>query len=255
MLSWRLEQHPSLPSTQDHLIALARSGAPEYLAVLAARQTAGRGQYNRVWQAPEGNLNLSLLLRPGTSAREAPQWSLAIGVAVAQVVGAVLAGGVGAGGATPHPIPPHEGEGEEGRGVRRGLRLKYPNDLILNGAKLGGILIDSEATGSRLDWMVAGIGINVASAPDVPEQATTSLAAHNVAITAERLAQDLLSHIARWRANIDADGFAPVRAAWLGLALDPEGARAALEGRGFCVEAPPRPSALFHAPEERRAEP
>ncbi len=54
------------------------------LAVLAARQTAGRGQFNRVWQAPEGDLNLSLLLQPGTPAREAPRWSPAIGAAVAE---------------------------------------------------------------------------------------------------------------------------------------------------------------------------
>ena len=84
---WRLDVHAELDSTSDELIRIAQSWelgnwgrTADHLAVLALRQTRGRGQFGRVWQAPEGNLNLSLLLRPSTALRDAPQWSLAAGV-------------------------------------------------------------------------------------------------------------------------------------------------------------------------------
>jgi len=190
--------YAQLPSTQGHLITLAHASEPEGLAILAHRQTAGRGQFGRVWTAPEGNLNLSLLLRPGTALREAPQWSLAAGVAAAEAL---------------TPLVPD-------------LRLKYPNDLVLDGAKLGGILVDSAADGARLAWLVIGIGINIAQAPEVAEQRTIALAARGVSMTAEALARLILDRIAHWRDVIEVEGFAPVRAAWLDLALDPAAGQA-----------------------------
>jgi len=202
---WRLEVHAELDSTSDELIRLALRRETEffgrkadYLAVLALRQTRGRGQFGRPWVAPEGNLNLSLLVRPSTALRDAPQWSLAAGVAAAEALGDL--------------VPD--------------LRLKYPNDLMLEGRKLGGILVESAAIASELAWLVIGIGINIATAPDIPEQPTIALASRGVKITAEALARRLLERVGAWRTVIEAEGFAPVRAAWRKLAVDPAGAEA-----------------------------
>jgi len=198
---WRLEVHTELDSTSDELVRLAMSldidpdgREGDCLAVMALRQTKGRGQFGRIWQAPEGNLNLSLILRPSTALRDAPQWSLATGVAVTEAL----------------------------RDLVPDLRLKYPNDLMLNGSKLGGILVESTAVQGELAWLVIGIGINVAAAPYLPERPTIALAERGITIAPEKLAWQILFRIGAWRAIIEDKGFAPVRAAWRLLAVDPE---------------------------------
>jgi BirA family biotin operon repressor/biotin-[acetyl-CoA-carboxylase] ligase len=186
---WRLVVHDCLPSTSSLCQALARDGEPGGLAVLARAQTGGRGSNGRHWASPPGNLYLSALLRPPGPAREAGQWSLLAGVAVAEAVAALL---------------PADAD----------LALKWPNDLLLGGAKLAGILIDSDAAGARLDWLVIGIGINLASAPTLAERATTCLAAHIAAPAPEVMAEAVLERLAHWRAVHAAAGFAAIRAAW-----------------------------------------
>ena len=81
---WRITLLEEVASTADVLAAHAAAGEPEGLAILARRQHAGRGRAGRQWASAEGNLYLSVLLRPGTPAREAPQWSLLAGVALAE---------------------------------------------------------------------------------------------------------------------------------------------------------------------------
>ena len=141
MIPWRLEQYQELGSTSDELVRRARAGEPAGLAVLAFRQTAGRGSRGRAWTAPEGNLNLSLLLRPARPVAEAGLFSLISGIAVAEAL--------------------------EGLGAK-GLSLKWPNDILCNGAKLAGILIDATPDGERLEWLGIGIGINLKAAPAIP---------------------------------------------------------------------------------------
>ncbi len=158
----------SLPSTQDAAIEAAQRGEHR-VAILAARQPAGRGREGRVWRAPEGNLNLSVLLRPGAIPPVPARWSLMAGLAVHDAAAAVL--------------PPHAA-----------LMLKWPNDLLLAGAKLAGVLIDSALTqDGQLDWVVIGIGVNIAEAPDLPDRATTCLAAHGASTTPQDLAQRVLA--------------------------------------------------------------
>nr|WP_282571752.1 biotin--[acetyl-CoA-carboxylase] ligase [Roseomonas acroporae] len=184
--------HDSLPSTADLIAARAAGGEAEGLAVLARRQTAGRGRQGRSWVGIEGNLFLSVLLRPETMLREAPQWSLLAGVAL---VDAVL------------PLLPDPSR----------LRLKWPNDLLLGGAKLAGILVESSAgPEGRLAWLNLGFGVNLADAPPLPDRPVTSLAAAGIAPPApEAFAPRLLAMLDRWRRVPAAEGFAPVRAAWL----------------------------------------
>jgi BirA family biotin operon repressor/biotin-[acetyl-CoA-carboxylase] ligase len=90
------------------------------------------------------------------------------------------------------------------------LRLKWPNDLLLDGAKLGGILIDSAlAADGALDWVVIGLGVNLRAAPSIEGRTTASLA--GTPIAPPELASDILGHLDRWIAT----PFATLRDAWL----------------------------------------
>ncbi len=183
----RLECFAELASTQDWLISAAQTGAQE-CAVMADRQTAGRGRGGRAWQAPAGNLNLSILLRPGPVPLQAAAWSLLAGVAVFDAV-------AGQGG--------------------RNLQLKWPNDLMLGGAKLAGVLIDSALTpAGMIDWLVIGTGVNIAAAPTLPDRPTTCLAQHGAAPTPATLAHGIIAALDHWRAR----GHADTRDAWLARA-------------------------------------
>jgi BirA family transcriptional regulator, biotin operon repressor / biotin---[acetyl-CoA-carboxylase] ligase len=163
--------------------------------VWAREQTEGRGRRGRAWTSPPGNLYLSLVVRPeGPPARAAQLGfvaALALGDAVAALAGPALR-----------------------------LNCKWPNDLLANGKKIAGILLESEtATGERVDFVVIGIGVNLRSFPADAEYPATSLAAEGIAGVAPAA---LLEGVARrfefWRRRWDDDGFAVVRAAWLARA-------------------------------------
>ena len=189
MISWRLEIFGALASTSDTCIQRAKSGAAEGLAVLALRQTAGRGSRGRTWTAMPGNLNLSVLLRPRTPAAEINLFPLLAGVAVADAVSAFLPDN-----ATPV--------------------LKWPNDVLLGGGKLAGILIDAEARASRLDWLVIGIGINLQHAPEIPGRRTTTLSAHGGETTPQAIADVLLDALGLWLERSREAGHAVILAEW-----------------------------------------
>jgi len=188
---WRLRVHDELSSTSDLCRELAGQGEPEGLAVVALRQTKGRGSRGRAWDSPAGNLHLSVLLRPGEWARSAGQWALLTGVALWQTLA---------------DLAP----------IAAALRLKWPNDLLLDGRKLAGILIDNSVGASgRLDWVVVGIGVNLAHAPPLAGRATASLAELVVPPSPVAVAERLLVRLDEWRRVRRHEGFAAIRAAWL----------------------------------------
>ena len=184
MINWRLEQYPELGSTSDEIVRRAMAGEAEGLAVLALRQTAARGSRGRAWTVPEGNLNLSVLLRPRRPAAEAGLFSLLTGVAVAEALEQLGA---------------------------RDLILKWPNDILHQTAKLAGILIDAAPEDGRLGWLAIGIGANLLMAPEIPGRLTTSLAAQGVRVTAGLVAEAILSRLDLWCMASAAE----IRAAWL----------------------------------------
>ncbi|GAV32732.1 bifunctional ligaserepressor BirA [Roseomonas sp. TAS13] len=227
---WRLQVHESLSSTQDHLLALAAAGEPEGTVALALRQTAGRGQHGRAWQSLSGNLHLSLLLRPREAPRELPQYSLLAAVALADAVAGVLPAGVP-------------------------LSLKWPNDLLLNGAKCAGILLNSGLDEEGAPWIVLGIGVNLTHAPQIPDRFVTCLAdVCGASPGPEAFARSLLERLDHWRQRRAAEGFGPVRTAWMAYGPAPDailtvrGSRGSITGRfGGLAE----DGALLIATEER----
>lgn len=184
---WRLRIHESLSSTSDLLKQLAEAGEPEGLAVLARRQSGGRGRDGRPWESPVGNLYFSLLLRPGGPARDAGKWALLAALVMAE-------------GLAPFSANPAE------------LRLKWPNDVLLGEAKLAGVLCESAATpDGGLDWLIMGIGANLAAPPELPDRSTAGLGP----IPPEQVAASMLVALERLRQLWRAEGFDAVRAAWM----------------------------------------
>ncbi len=182
---WRVQCFEALGSTQDVALAAARAGDPGNLAILAERQSAGRGSRGRGWTSPPGNLSLSVLIRPGPGGGDMGRWALLAGIALHDALSVESAG----------------------------LMLKWPNDLLLDGAKLGGMLIDAtlDAAGACA-WLVIGFGANLASAPAIPGRATACLAAP--APSAPDVAARVLAGLDRFR-HIPLDALC---AEWLGRA-------------------------------------
>ncbi len=128
---------PAIGSTNDELKRLADEGAPEGTLAIADEQTAGRGRLGRTWVAPPGSsLLMSLLFRPDWLApARAQQITMLCALAAADAVAAIA-------GTQPS--------------------LKWPNDLLLDGKKLAGVLTELSFAGDELAWAVVGVGLNVA---------------------------------------------------------------------------------------------
>jgi BirA family transcriptional regulator, biotin operon repressor / biotin---[acetyl-CoA-carboxylase] ligase len=195
---------PAVPSRLLHLSesdstnaeAMRRALAGESLPiwVLADRQTAGRGRAGRAWASEPGNLFASLAIATPCPPASAGQLSLVAGVAVVDALNRAAAD---------RPVA--------------GLRLKWPNDILIGIAKTGGILIESTTLkpgGGRL--AIIGIGLNLTSAPHDLGRAATFLSAHGLSLSPMRalcfLAEAMDGWLKTWN---DARGFAEVRAAWL----------------------------------------
>ena len=191
---WRLRTYQSLGSTSDLCATLAAAGEPEGLAVMALRQTAGRGSRGRHWESPEGNLYLSALLRPPGMLSEGGRWALLVAVALADALSRFL----------PGTAP---------------LTLKWPNDVLLDGRKVAGILLDATAKpGGAIDWIVVGCGVNLAFAPELPGRRAACVAEFAPPPAPPQAADAVLDRLAHWRAVRALEGFGPIRAAWLARA-------------------------------------
>ena len=169
--------HERLASTMDLAAALAERGAPEGTLALAEEQTAGRGRLGRTWHSERGaGLYLSVVLRPGLAATLAPVLTLAAGLGVADAVTAVT-------------------------GLAADLR--WPNDVLLGGRKCCGILPEMASDGSRIRYVVLGIGLNVnglAFPADLGAEATSlAIAAGRPFARAEVLRRLLHALDARYR--------------------------------------------------------
>ena len=191
-----LEAHDRLASTNDEAMRLAADGAPAGLVVTAAEQTRGRGRHGRAWASPPGNLYASVVVRPDCAMAVAAQLSLVAGLALGEALVALGPPGVD-------------------------LALKWPNDVLLGGAKTAGVLLEgsSDAHG-RAAWVVIGTGVNLASCPDdTPWPATCLARAGFPALPPRAVLEAYLQALGRWLGRWQRSGFGAVRQAWLAHAF------------------------------------
>ncbi len=179
---------PETGSTNADMLLLAAQGAEEGLWLRAERQTAGRGRLGRVWTAPPGNFSGSTLVRLRASDPPASTLALVAAVALHDALRVFL----------PIATP---------------AVLKWPNDVLIDGAKLSGILLERSG-----DAVVVGIGVNLAHHPDLADRPTTSMAAHGLSVDPGTFADVLAEAFARWLTRWRGEGLAGVRTAWLSAA-------------------------------------
>jgi len=196
-LAFRIEQVAEIDSTNEacRLRALAGEGAG--LVIRADRQTSGRGRRGRTWNSPAGNLYASLLLRPKRPVSEAAALGFAAVIAIGDVAEALLT-----------------------RGAQ--VRHKWPNDLLINGGKASGILLEAQP-----GFVVLGMGVNIASHPeDTPYPATDLMAEGAAPISPQALLERVLAAFAPLYEIWEEEAFAALLPAWrhraegLGAAVD-----------------------------------
>ncbi|HSN90227.1 MAG TPA: biotin--[acetyl-CoA-carboxylase] ligase [Anaeromyxobacteraceae bacterium] len=187
-----LHCYEEVSSTSDLARDLAEEGAGHGEVVIAESQTAGRGRRGRTWiSPPRRNLYLSVVLRPELPPGRASELTLVASVALCD---ALRQAGVDAG-------------------------IKWPNDVLASGRKIGGMLTELAAEPDRVSWVVIGIGVNVnARAEDFPDdvrgEATSVLLERGQPAPRALFAAALLTTLERWLDRHAEEGFGPVRDAW-----------------------------------------
>ena len=191
-----LYYYPEIGSTNDEAFRLGLSGAPEGTAVIADSQTKGKGRLQRVWHSPPGyNIYTSIILRPNFAPDQAPQISIAAGVAVAEILNEYCPGHV---------------------------QIKWPNDVLLNKKKICGILAQMKTSANGIDFVVLGIGINVNIGcnqlpPDIRTIATSLAIETGREIARLELIISLYENLAKWYKQLMQRGFGAIKEKWLNL--------------------------------------
>ena len=199
-------------STNTLAVELAQAGAADGTAVVAESQTGGKGRLGRTWVSPSGNLALSVILRPAIPTHQAPLVTLMGAVATALAV-------------------------RDAAGVPAGI--KWPNDILVNGRKVGGLLTELSAEPDRVRHLVLGIGINVnmdrSVLPSGFRDRTTTLSAETGGkVDRTALLRKLLRQLDHWYRRLQEDA-AAVREAWTGLNVT-LGKRVAVSGAAGIIE-------------------
>ena len=185
---FRILGYDSVSSTNDEADSLAEGGAPDQTLVWARSQSSGRGRLGRTWVSPEGNLYTTAILDRGLPLGRLQELSFVASLAVHDTVSGLL--------------PDAD------------LVLKWPNDVLLGGAKISGILTETRVRGDHVVALL-GVGINLAHAPDGARYPTTALADHLAApLSVEGLLDLYLKALSARYTLWCSDGFAPIRAAW-----------------------------------------
>ena len=181
----------------DSTNAYAASLAPDMPTwIMAAEQTGGRGRRGRPWQSPRGNFHATLSLQPAEPPDRVALRSFAAALALRDACAAVT-------------------------GLSAGFALKWPNDVLLNGGKLAGILLESSGVGQRIHHLAIGIGVNLIAAPSMDQVEQGALAPVSllgetgVRIAPERFLTALALSYNHWETIFATQGFAPLRTEWL----------------------------------------
>jgi len=173
-----------IDSTNDEARRRALNGAGHGTVVWAKEQTAGRGRRGRTWVSPPGNLHCSVVLHPGATMPDAPQLAFVAAVALREALAELAPAAV--------------------------FQCKWPNDILCGGRKVAGMLLEAAAP-----WIILGVGVNLAQAPDPALYPTTCLRQAGSGAEAFDVLAGFCDCLAVWYERWITEGFAPLRAAWL----------------------------------------
>jgi BirA family biotin operon repressor/biotin-[acetyl-CoA-carboxylase] ligase len=193
VLGQEVHYYSSIDSTQNKCQELAKEGAPEGTLVVADQQVGGKGRLGRVWHSPRGaNISMSLLLRPKLELQKCPQLTLLTAVAIVETLREWYA------------IP---------------AQIKWPNDILIDGKKVCGILTELNAESDRIHFLIIGIGINVNTRPEqFPEEvrdiATSLRIAKGEPLRRVPLIQHILLRLEELYHLYLEEGFAPIKHRW-----------------------------------------
>jgi len=199
-------------STNDDAARLARAGARHGTVVIARAQRAGRGRDGRAWASPrDAGLYLSAVIRPPLPLVDVPPVTLAIGIGVCDAA----------------------------RTMGAAAMLKWPNDVLVHGKKLAGVLVEAHSQGNRLESIVVGIGVNLAAAALPPELlATATTLEHATGAPVDRAAfiEQLLAQVERWMDRYIASGLSAIAPSWHERMAQGIAARARVDGADLSGE-------------------
>ena len=192
----QLHYYEEIDSTNDEAFRLGVNGAQEGTVVLADSQTKGKGRLQRSWHSPAGsNIYTSIILRPQIDQARAPQISLLAGVAVAEVLEIYCPGRI---------------------------QLKWPNDVLIDGKKVCGILSQLKTKVNEIDFIVLGMGININIScnqfpPEIFNLATSLAIETGREFSRLELIISLYENLAKWYMQLLQNGFVPIKEKWLSL--------------------------------------
>lgn len=183
----------SVGSTMTEARILAEKGeddTPDGTLIWAREQTEGRGRRGNLWESPKGNFYMSLITRPEVPPARAAELAFVTGCAVFDTVGEVCEPGFE-------------------------CRLKWPNDILLNDSKIGGMLLETSASaGENVDFVIIGLGINLLSHPEGTEFPATNFVNEGQVIPDTVFLEAFARHFMDWASNWVENGFEPVRQGW-----------------------------------------
>lgn len=192
MISWQIQRFDEVPSTQDIATENARNGAPAGTVIVASSQSRGRGRSGNVWDSRTGNLFCSIILRPDIEPSQSGQYSFLIAIALNRALSDIA-------------------------NDAHAIKNKWPNDVLVDGKKIAGILLEAVLEEDALDAMIIGVGINITHSP---EDKIFLNALVQSPETAERFLPAFLAHLAEVLDEYEREGFAGLREEWLDQALN-----------------------------------
>jgi len=187
-VNWRVRLYQSVQTTQSYVFEAADAGEEEGFVIQALKQVGGKGRHGNTWTSPIGNLYMSILLRPDCDLAQAGQLAFVIAVALSN--------------ALDDYIDP----------VKHKKTLKWPNDVLIDGLKTSGILLESHIADNKLEAIVLGMGVNIFQPPEL---ATSLNAVSEIPVYVNTVRDNILDKLSYYYEFWQKKGFAPIREAWL----------------------------------------
>lgn len=189
MIEWSVHTYAQLSSTQDYIKELAAQDFPEGEVIQCLVQNKGRGRHGNEWVSPMGNLYMSVLLRPECGADKAGQISFVAAVALSAAIDEIL------------------------DKDKHHKTLKWPNDILIDGKKCAGILLESDLKDGKVESLALGMGINIMAAPE--GAVGLNDVTWDMQVPIHPFRDKVLEHLAKTYSEWRDKGFAPIRQRWL----------------------------------------